>query len=152
MQQGISGRPLNITTATCTTPDVNVNMGSQGSVGFRGIDSRLAPVPFSIRLNNCSAGINGIKYRLDPVTAVLDQGNAVVALSGGVSSAQGVGVQILDNADKPLAFGSDITLTTSATAAGSSFAIPLKAAYYRTASQVTAGSANTALTFTMSYQ
>jgi type 1 fimbria pilin len=137
-----------VTPQTCTTSDVPVLMGTQKTSGFSGINTRLLPVPFSIKLNACPMGIKSVKYRLDPNTK-FDQTTSVVDLSTG-STAKGVGVQILDNSNNPTPLGVD---NVSGYSPGSSnFSIPLKAAYYQTGSSVTGGSANTSLTFTMTYE
>lgn len=139
-----------ITQPSCTTPDVTVPMGTQKTSGFSGMNSRLRPVPFAIKLDACPTGINAVKYRLDPTTPLLDQTASVVALSAD-ATATGVGVQILDNFDKALPLGADHVFLNYSPAGGN-FSIPLKAAYYQTDKSVKGGSANTALTFTMTYE
>ncbi|WP_178123650.1 fimbrial protein, partial [Pseudomonas spelaei] len=90
------GQKIVVTESTCTTPNIVVSMGDQKSSGFRGVGSRLIPKAFNIALNACPEGINGVKYRLDPTTEILDTTSSVIALSKD-SSAIGVAVQILDN-------------------------------------------------------
>ncbi|WP_080428764.1 fimbrial protein [Burkholderia ubonensis] len=139
-----------ITALTCQPQDVQVNMGMQHSQGFSGVGSTLQPVAFNIPLNNCPRGINTVLYRIDPTTGVAPQSDGVVVLNRS-STASGVGVQIQDESGSPLKLSSDISFSAYSTAGGS-FKIPLKAAYYQTDSKITAGSANTAVTFTMTYQ
>lgn len=137
------------TAKSCITPDVYVPMGSQKSSGFAGINTRLTPKAFEIKLNSCATTLT-IKYRLDATTSIINQAESVIALSSG-STAAGVGVQILDDMDKPLPLGVQIAVKNLSYYTGGNLSIPLKAAYYQTANNTTAGTANTSLTFTMTY-
>lgn len=141
---------LRFTPLTCTTPSITVPMGVRKSSDFNGIGTRLSPTGFTINLNACPAGINSIKYRLDSTTTVTNPAASVVALSTD-SIAEGVGVQILDNMDNPFPLGVD-TVLSNYNDTGGNFSIPLKAAYYQTASTIKGGAANTSLTFTMTYE
>ncbi|MBV4465842.1 type 1 fimbrial protein [Pseudomonas sp. SWRI79] len=141
---------ITVTQPTCTTPDVTAPMGTQKTSGFRGVGTSLPPVPFVIKLNNCPAGINTVKYRLVPNFSDPNNPPSVAALSA-ASTAKGVGVQILNNLNTPLTLGIDHVFKDYS-AAGGNFSIPLKAAYYQTGSTVKGGSANTSLDFTMTYE
>ncbi|MDX7871221.1 fimbrial protein [Aeromonas caviae] len=141
--------PIVVTPLSCTTSDVSVPMGIKEASGFSGINTRLTPKAFEINLSSCPAGIKSVKYRLDAKTSILNQAESVIALSAG-STAVGVGVQILDNMDKPLPLGVD-TVFSNYVVSGGDFSIPLKAAYYQTANNTKGGTANTSLTFTMTY-
>jgi major type 1 subunit fimbrin (pilin) len=143
-------QPIVLTQPGCTTPTVDVDMGRQKVSEFRGIGSRLAVVPFSIALTNCSTGINSVMYRLDPVTSIVTGAASVVALNA-TSSATGIGVQILDDSSNPLALGKNLALPSYNTKGGTA-TIPLNAANYQTGGKVGAGTANTSLIFTMTYQ
>lgn len=139
--------------ASCTTPDVAVNLGTHQMAEFTGANYTSAPVDFNIKLNSCMSGMRGIMYRIDPTTTVLDSTKAVVAVDA-TSTATGVGVQLLDGAGAvhPLGAGTDRTFTPYSSTTGGSYVIPLKARYYQTSPTVTAGAANTTMMFTMSYQ
>lgn len=110
----------------------------------------MTPTAFAINLNNCPSGINSIKYRLDPTTTIINPTKSVVTLQSS-STASGVGVQILDASSNPLPLGVDNVFSGYA-ATGGNYSIPLKAAYYQTGYIAKGGSANTSLTFTMTYQ
>lgn len=145
-----TGNPT-FTEVACATPPVNVNLGTQSTSKFSGAGSTTVAIPFSIKLNSCPAGINTVSYEIDASTTIVNAPNSVVALDGG-STASGVGVQLLNGSGTPMTLGSPVVLT-SYNPAGGSFSIPLQARYYQTsASPVTAGSANTSMTFTMTYQ
>ncbi|MCB5309683.1 fimbrial protein [Yersinia massiliensis] len=113
---------LTISTQTCTTPDVNVNLGSYDiRDNFRGINSSTPWIDASISLVNCptfhgfynqtnttqmmnfdtgagtiSSSINNsIGVRLTPTTEVIDAANGIMAIDSSVSgAASGVGIQI----------------------------------------------------------
>ncbi|AOX99061.1 hypothetical protein BJP62_00495 [Jeongeupia sp. USM3] len=95
--------------------------------------------------------MNLIKYQIDAVTNVIDSGNSVVALDA-ASTATGLGVQLLDDSSVPFPLGVARTMGSYSTATGGSYTIPLKARYYKTAANVGPGSANSSMTFTMTYQ
>ncbi len=141
---------INITQQTCTVSNINVPMGVQPASGFQGINTRMAPRDFAISLNNCPSGINSVKYRIDPTTTIINPTKSVVTLQSN-STASGVGVQILDASSNPLPLGVDNVFSGYA-ATGGNYSIPLKAAYYQTGYIAKGGSANTSLTFTMTYQ
>lgn len=140
---------LKVAERTCVTQPVKVTMNSQDASKFGGVNTHLTPVPFAIKLNRCSAGLKSIKYRLDPQTKIFNKEASVITLNDS-SSASGIGVQILDGAGNPLPLG--VEFKYSDYRGSGDYSIPLKAAYYKIDSSVKGGTANTSLTFTMSYQ
>lgn len=139
------------TPLACSTGDVVVPMGTHQGSEFAGVNTFTASTNFNITLQACPSGINTIKYQIDPTTTVLNAANSVVALDSS-SSATGIGVQLLDNSGNALPLGTQQTLAGYNSATGGNYTIPLKARYYQTSSPLGSGSANTSLTFTMSYQ
>lgn len=95
--------------------------------------------------------MNAIQYRIDPVTAVLNSAQSVVALDGS-SLASSVGVQLLDANDAVFPLSTYKSFAGYDKANGGNFSIPFKARYYQTASTVKPGTANSSMTFTMNYQ
>ncbi|WGS47927.1 pilus assembly protein (plasmid) [Burkholderia sp. JSH-S8] len=141
-----------INVAACTTPNVTVNMGSTMQSAFKGIGSSTTPpVAVNVAVNACPSGLTSIQYQFNPVNAVLDSTNGVLALSSD-STASGIGLQLKDNSGNALKYNTQYTLTSYNTSTGGSYTIPLKAAYYQTSATVKPGSANAVLTFTMTYQ
>ena len=138
--------------AACETPDVTVDLGTHANTEFSGgVGATSAAASFNIRLNNCPVGINTVKYQVDALTTVINPTQSVVALDSN-STAGNVGVQLLDSNSSPLPLGTQLGLATY-NSAGGDFTIPLKARYYRTSgAPVTAGSANSVMTFTINYQ
>jgi major type 1 subunit fimbrin (pilin) len=132
----------------CVTPDVIVPMGqhlpSELAGGFT------ASVGFNISLNSCPAGMNSIQYRIDPMTAVLNSAQSVVALDSS-STATGVGVQLLDGTGAVFPISTLQTFSGYNPSSGGNYTIPMRARYYRTGT-ITPGPANTSMTITMQYQ
>ncbi|MGH8785763.1 MAG: fimbrial protein [Cupriavidus necator] len=135
----------------CKTPDVTVNLGTHQNKEFAGPGTYTSSTGFNIALNNCPAGMNSVNYRIDAVTPVLDAANSVVSLDAS-STAAGIGVQLLDSSGNVFPLGTTKVLSDYSGSTGGSYVIPLKARYYQTGSTVTAGAANSGMTFTMTYQ
>lgn len=135
----------------CTTPNVTVPLGTHNLSELGAVGATTSPVAFSIALNSCPAGMNTIKYQIDPTTTVLNSANSVVAFDSG-SVASGAGVQLLDGSGNVLPLSKQAALSGYASSTGGNYVIPLKARYYRTGSTLKAGTANTSMTFTINYQ
>ncbi len=135
----------------CVTPDVVVPMGKHMNSEMTGPGTFTQATGFSLNLNDCPAGMDSIEYQIDPVTAVVNSGNSVVALDGS-STATGIGLQLLDSTGTAaLPLSTPMTVNGYNPGTGGSYSIPLKARYYQTGSSVGAGKANTSVTFTMTY-
>ncbi|SFM22566.1 fimbrial protein [Variovorax sp. OV329] len=139
-----------VSMAACATPNVSVDLGKHKTSEFAGVGSHASSKGFTISLNSCPTGINVIKYRLDSVTPSPTTDSSVVALDSS-STAKGIGVQLLDAGGNPFPVGTAMTFAGYDTAGGN-FSIPLNARYYQTSSPIAPGTANTSVTFTMSYQ
>lgn len=112
-----------------------------------------APKPFSLSVT-CPAGIKTFVTLTD--TSNIANRSTTLGLTAD-SSAQGVGIQILNGSDIPVAFGPDSAAPGNAnqfllgTAAGGSAEYPFKAQYI-SIGHVRAGSVQAIATFTLSYQ
>lgn len=141
---------LVISASSCKTPDVSVNMGDYVASEVTNSRGQTNPVNFDIALNQCPEGIDRVTYTLQANTSVIDREGGLVALDA-TSTVKGVGLRIMDGDGTALALdkahvfnGYDVK--------GGNFKIPLSAAYVRIEDQELGfGTANTALTFTMSY-
>lgn len=140
-----------VNVAACSTANVTVDLGSHKQSRFTGVGSTTPAVAFNVGLSSCPAGLNAIQYQFIPLTAALDNSNGVLALSAD-STATGIGVQVKDRNGNPLKFNTQYTLASYNKATGGTYSIPLTASYYQTSSPVKPGTANSLLTFTMSYQ
>lgn len=143
--------PITPNTGSCQTPSVPVQMGDDYQLqDFRDVGATPRVIKFNIALNQCQRGIQKVTYQLKATTQVLDANKGVVALSAG-STAKGIGLQLMNDAGQPIAL--DTTYPFNGfNSTGTDFKIPLSAAYYRLANgKLEAGTANTEVSFIMSY-
>lgn len=111
---------LNITSSTCTTPDVNVNLGTyDADKVFKAVGTVTPWVDASVKLTNCPrfygtindgqnnytgpggspAGVgartgNRLLVTMNPNTSVVDSFEGIMSVSPGSSSATGLGIQL----------------------------------------------------------
>lgn len=127
---------ITVVEPTCTTPDVNVPLGSHMVHSFKGTGSATNWRDFEIRLNNCpavSGYFNGtdantpvwysdgtrapgtrtghpVTYQLNPKSGAIDAAKGIARLSasspGNAPAATGIGVQIANRSDQPRQLGS----------------------------------------------
>lgn len=147
----ISTTATQVAVLSCSTPDVLVDLGSHKSSEFKGPGTFTSMTGFKVALKSCPAGINRVGYQIDAVTPILNVASSVVALNSG-STATGVGVQLLDGSGNVFPLGTSKSLGGYNSITGGDYAIPFNARYYQTGPAVGAGTANTAMTFTMSYE
>lgn len=117
-----------------------------------GIGQTSSPIPFSIKLN-CEALLSGtfdvmMQFDGDVASGLSEAG--VVRLNA-TSTASGVGVQILNENQQPVALGTPFSVASYPLAAAL-VTVPLYARYYQLAETVTPGSADAVATYTLSYQ
>ncbi|MBR8252223.1 fimbrial protein [Burkholderia ambifaria] len=139
---------VDVVALSCKTPDVTVEMGTVRAADMKSVGATSAPVSFKVAANNCPAGISKITYQFKAPNGVLDAAAGVVALSDD-STARGFALKLMDENGAALRFDSPYPINVAPT--GGSYALPMKAAYYRTSQTISSGSANAILTFTMSY-
>lgn len=143
--------PIVLNIASCQTPSVPVAMGDDYQLqDFDNAGATPRRVHFNIGLNQCQAGIKKVTYSLKATTSVIDAAKGIVALNSS-STAAGIGLQLLNDIGQPIAL--DTTYPFDAfTTTGTTFQIPLSAAYYRLPTgNLKAGSANTDVTFIVNY-
>ncbi|WP_271408490.1 fimbrial protein [Pseudomonas sp. Q1-7] len=139
--------PVQIETAACnlTKSSINVPMDRVQASQFHAPGSTSRQVPFSLSLE-CDQGAS-MKLNLDATHQVAGWEGTISLTSS--STAAGVGIQILDAADNtpiPLGKPRDMGVTHSGVNA-----IGLAARYIQTGNRVSPGTANGALTFSLSY-
>ncbi|QCP62186.1 fimbrial protein [Pantoea sp. SO10] len=170
---------LNVIAASCTTPDVNVNMGKWEINSWFGTGKANATswVPFDIRLTNCpafqgnysnpsapptyhtgsgfAAGTwvtNSIKIRFTPSNGVIDAAQSIMSLDNSADSAQGIGIQIADGKVSPAPVNLNQTLDKNmASNAVGTVLLPFSARYIKTGGTVSPGVANGKVIFNISY-
>ncbi|MDU9405146.1 fimbrial protein [Pseudomonas sp. zfem004] len=148
---GIKTNESVITSMSCETPDITVEMGGDYKLSDFNLATRTTRrVDFNLILNNCPAGIRSVRYMLKENTAPINESQGIVSLNKS-STAKGVALQLFD------ANGNPIPLKTPQNFAGygingGNFMIPMSASYYRMHSEsLEPGTANTEVTFIMTY-
>ncbi|MBJ2220630.1 fimbrial protein [Pseudomonas sp. MF7453] len=143
-----------ITAPSCKTRDINVKMGQYKLDDFPtdGSPSKRT-VPFSINIYNCPAGINKVMYSLVPISSspAWNTTQGIIKLNQN-STAKGIGLQILDDNLTPLILD-QAKLFSEYSAGGDNFTIPFNARYLKIPDgpSISPGTANTEMTFVMSY-
>ncbi|MCP6698070.1 fimbrial protein [Pseudomonas donghuensis] len=143
--------PVYLNSASCQAPAVSVRMGDDYRlVEFDKVGATPRVIKFNLALHQCQRGIKKVTYQLKATTQVLDAQKGLVALNTH-STAKGIGLQLMDEAGNPIALDTTYPFNAFNTT-GTDFFIPLSAAYYRLAgSTLEAGTANTEVTFIISY-
>ncbi|MFM0065628.1 fimbrial protein [Paraburkholderia aspalathi] len=170
---------IQIVSQTCTTPDVTVDLGKHTVQSFGNGTTSTPWKSFDIALQGCPAfyGASGsvttsdsgsgftsssstvanqLGFSLAPATSIIDPTNAIIALSPGTPSkpaASGIGIQIANGSGTPVSFNTVMPsgIVPQPTNLGS-YSIPLQARYTTTGGPVTAGQADSSVTFTINYQ
>lgn len=165
---------LNIVSRTCTTPDVNVDLGTHYLNELSGVGTHTSAVVVPIKLSNCPAfwgqyanvvnndpnstttavTPNTLTASVTPVTSIVDSTNAVMALQpDGVNpTATGIGIQLMaGNQTAPQQYNQSIPITGLNQTDGAGYELDLYARYYQTGATVSAGQANGAATVTLIY-
>jgi len=117
-----------------------------------GIGQTSATTAFNIQLN-CEALLSGsfdVMMQLDGDASSGLSDLGVVALNS-ASTASGVGVQILNENQQPIALATPFNIATYPLSSAL-ITVPLYARYYQTATKINPGSANAVATYTLSYQ
>lgn len=158
--QSFSITPVSVTTLTCQTPNMNINMGTHGPMDMPGVGS-LSPNPasFNLQFNNCPSGslvsgtsaglLSSVQYRIDPGNGTVSGFSNVAALSGS-PSAGGVGIQLFDSTGAVFPLGVNKALSGFNPGVAQSYSVPMTARYYRTGT-VTPGPGNATMTLTVTY-
>lgn len=172
---------ITVSSQTCKTPDVNVNLGTyEKSKSFNGVGSASPWTDASITLTDCptfygyyttsnfatayygglelpasTSTSNSVGVRLAPTTSVIDSAAGIMALDATVpGAASGVGIQLgwgMSNG-APTLFNFAAEQTVTLPKDGSpTVRIPLAARYIQTDANITPGKANGKVTFTINY-
>jgi type 1 fimbria pilin len=171
---------LTINAPTCTTPDVNVDLGTHEiHKTLTGKGSATPWVTSDITLTNCpifhgyynqtrttvlfdkdtQAGLvseslnNNIGVRLTPTTSIINGASGIMSLSTSADSATGVGIQIAaGDSGNPVLFNFAQERKQALPKDGTTtLKVPLVARYIQTEDRVTPGRADGKVTFTINY-
>ena len=171
---------VNVVAKTCTTPDVNVPMGTF-NVGrtFTRVGATTPWKDASIRLTNCprfygtlndgrnsftsdngtrGVGVfknNSLRLKLDPNTSIINAATGVMSIKPGSGSASGVGIQMaygnVGDTSPALVDFSNFNSYEMVNNTTTSLRLPLVARYIQTGTAVSPGKADATVTFTISY-
>lgn len=149
----INGPSIPITTlsSTCTlaTPaDQTVVLPTVGRSAFKGVGSTAAGTPLTIRYT-CSTGGGAMSLSMAWMFDVDSQDATGVSVISNTGTATGVGVQIVDSANRAIISGAQ-TRQINSVSSGSN-TISYRVRYYQTAATVTAGTVNAVAYYTATY-
>ncbi|MCG8907625.1 fimbrial protein [Pseudomonas sp. DP-17] len=135
--------PVTFQALSCTAVGADVLLDTARKSDFANATS-VRTKPFQFTLQNCPAGMNSIRYQLDPVGTIISATDGTFQNASGADMAQGVGLRITNEANTaPIRFGdSSYTVTDySPTSGNTTLPIKMNVSYYRTgtAAQVTGG-------------
>jgi major type 1 subunit fimbrin (pilin) len=127
----------------CTAEGADVILDTARKADFASATS-LKTKPFQFTLRNCPAGMNSIRYQLDPIGTIISATDGTFQNAAGTDMAKGVGLRITNDSNTaPIRFGdsSYVVSDYSSAAGNSSLPIKMNVSYYRTgsAAQVTGG-------------
>lgn len=174
---GYSGG-ITITTPTCTTPDLSVDLGSWHINQLKGKNSATDWKNASINMKSCGrfyglvathsqAQGGSIAYqpatvpntwtlKLTPQSGVINTAGGIMAITPGEKSARGIGIQLGYGSTSTA--GSNLADFTTAKTGNmpqdgtATVTIPIAARYIQTEDTVTPGKADGKVTFTISYK
>lgn len=169
---------INISSASCATPDVNVDLGAWDTNVFKGIGSATEWRDASIIMEQCpqfygyigngnmiEGSTNGsvslptmtsntLSYKLTPVTPIINSAEGIFEIEKiNGNEATGVGIQIASGtpgSNSMFDLNSTQNMTTPNTS-NNEMKIPLVARYIQQESNVTPGTANGKVTFLINY-
>lgn len=168
---------INVTVPTCTTPDVNVQLGKYDINSSFPSSGKATPwVDFSVQLTNCpvfqgyysnavtlvssvgpsipTATTNKIGMVVTPQTPIVNASAGMFAVTPSAGAAQGVAIQLANvqagNIKAMVNFATEYKYDMSSSN-GSTFTIPMSARYISTSPTVKPGVANGTVTYTINY-
>lgn len=135
-------------TCKVSTQTVRVSMGKVGASSASSINQQIGEMKsFNIDLD-CDANTKNAALLLE-ASSVQNSSLGVIGLNKISNSAQGVGVQILNDDGTPFPLNKAKSLKSPLSG---SITVPLKARYFQTGNSITPGVANATATFTVVYQ
>jgi len=139
--------------AACETPDVHVDLGTAHGGNLANVNDAGPITEFNLRFENCPAYIGSVAYRFQsvPLQAI---SNGTLPLDPVLSTASGVGVQVLNADDTPLVFNDTFIPLTAYNAASPDpvYLIPIKARIIRTPGTLQGGSVHASMRMVTRYR
>jgi len=139
--------------AACTTPDVDVDLGTAHGGNLVNVNDVGPTTEFNLRFENCPAYMTSVAYRFQsvPLQAI---SNGTLPLDPVLSTASGVGVQVLNADETPLAFNNTFIPLTAYDAVNPEpvYLVPMKARIIRTTGALQGGDVHAAMNMIVRYQ
>jgi major type 1 subunit fimbrin (pilin) len=147
--------PVNFQALSCTADGADITLDSAKKADFESATS-LKTKPFQFTLHNCPAGMNSIRYQLDPIGPIISAADGTFQNASGTDMAKGVGLRITNDANSaPIRFGDSSYVVADYNSASGNASLPIKmnVSYYRTgtAAQVTGGKVRGTAQLTLFY-
>lgn len=142
---------VEVKTTSCTTPDVEVDLGTHRSSEFGGKDTFTpSATDFVIDFVGCQSGSYSISYAIRPVATPYNRVKGVLALDG-AAGAKGVGIQLLQaNGTTPVMLDQFNTFRSYGSVSGN-YQLKLKARYYQTDAKINGGAVNATAILDIAY-
>ncbi|MBV4412630.1 fimbrial protein [Enterobacteriaceae bacterium YMB-R22] len=125
--------------------NIIVPLGSHNRAEFSGPGSMTTPKIFNVELT-CQGDSLPVFISFGPAVGATSPQAGVIPILSEDLSATGVGVKVMNQDGTPVQFGKQVTYHTNYEKA---ITIPLQASYIQTGNMITPGSANAAMTFTI---
>ncbi|MFR0691924.1 fimbrial protein [Enterobacterales bacterium AE_CKDN230030158-1A_HGKHYDSX7] len=147
--------PVTFQALSCTAEGANVTLDTARKSDFFSATS-VKTKAFQFTLRNCPAGMNSIKYQLDPIGTIISATDGTFQNAAGTDMAKGVGLRITNEANTaPIRFGDSSYVVTDYSPTSGNLTLPIKmnVSYYRTgtAAQVTGGKVSGTAQLTVFY-
>ncbi|MFS2124981.1 fimbrial protein [Pseudomonas sp. Pseusp97] len=147
--------PVSFQALGCTAEGADVILDTARKADFASATS-IRTKPFQFTLRNCPAGMNSIKYQLDPIGTIISATDGTFQNASGTDMAKGVGLRITNETNTaPIRFGDSSYVVSNYNTASGSSSLPIKmnVSYYRTgtAAQVTGGKVRGTAQLTLFY-
>ncbi|MGF3957073.1 fimbrial protein, partial [Staphylococcus aureus] len=127
-----------------------IQMSTTNLARFNGIDSTSGETSFVIRINNCPAGFNRIRYELHPAQRPVSGMPGTLQPAPG-ATASGIGVKVADEGGRAAPFEISLPLTDYDRSTGGSYAIRMSASYIQTAPIMQPGLVNAMMVVLLNY-
>jgi type 1 fimbria pilin len=143
----------NITAKSCdvNTDNVVIDMGqvSVGQLTAVGVGGAISPTGNGTIVLNCTVAVPTMTMTMQDAS---NPGSTLpyLALSGD-NPAQGVGIQMFHDGSTPIPLGPATSWIAGTNVPVGQYRVPITAAYYRTAANVSAGGGNAQATFNVTY-
>jgi len=142
------GNSVTFVTSSCSvnTNPINVTLPTISTTALGSVGATAGTTPFTIGLTCTGAAGMSVSVTMNYNGSASGIQGVLLPTSGSTS---GIGVQVLDQTNTPITFG---TAEAEGTTTVGQMSIPYSARYYQTAATITPGTLAASATFTLTYQ